>query len=100
MIVEQERGNNMATTAEMMAQAITFEEIEKTKKRMKIGSTVRWRVYGGEPVENIRSKYPRVMKKLVLTGKYPFFATARDERTGLVYSLTWPEIVAGKREKR
>lgn len=87
------------SSRDLTPQAITWDEIEKIKKKTNIGSKVTWKVLTGL-VDNTMARYPTIAKRLVLTGKYQFVATARDERTGLVYSLTWPEIVAGRQEKR
>lgn len=87
------------SSRDLTPQAITWDEIEKIKKKTKIGSKVTWKVLTGL-VDNTMARYPTIAKRLVLTGKYQFVATAVDQKTGITYSMRWTEIALWKREKR
>ncbi len=63
------------SSRDLTPQAITWDEIEKIKKRTKIGSKVTWKVLTGL-VDNTMARYPTIANRLVLTGKYQFVATA------------------------
>ena len=79
--------------------AITQDNIDQMKKRIRIGSRVVWRVLVGN-AENTVAQYPTELKKLKVIGKYQFVATAVDQKTGITYSMRWTEIALWKREKR
>lgn len=78
--------------------AITQENIDQMKKRIRIGSRVIWRVLVGN-AENTVAQYPTELKKLKVIGKYRYVVTARDENTGLIYSMTWKELMMDERRR-
>lgn len=78
--------------------AITQDNIDQMKKRVRIGSRVVWRVLVGN-AENTMAQYPTELKKLKMIGKYRHVVTAVDTNTGFVYSMTWKELVMDERRR-
>lgn len=81
----------------LLASAITQEEIEREKKKLRIGKKVLWKVLTGTPDNNM-SQYPTERKELKVIGKYRYVVTARDGNTGLIYSMTWNELMVERRK--